>query len=142
MLRLARLLETAPGNAADLKRAIRSNLVAWSPFTTRLINLLPHSDEVYLVAFSPDGRTALTLSPELTARLWDAATGEPCGEPFGTRARSSPPPLAPTAGWWPPAGWTARPGSGKSRAAGRWANRCDTRGRCARSPSAPMAEGS
>ena len=80
MLRLATVLETAPANAADLKRATRANLVAWSRYSTRLINLLPHGKEVYFVAFSPDGRTALTLSPEPTATLRDAATGEASGQ--------------------------------------------------------------
>jgi WD40 repeat protein/tRNA A-37 threonylcarbamoyl transferase component Bud32 len=82
MLHLARALETAPPNAADLKRVARANLVAWSRYSTRLTNLLPHQGEVYFVAFSPDGGTALTLSNEVTARLWDARTGEPRGEPL------------------------------------------------------------
>ncbi len=85
MLRLARVLESAPPAAADLKRAVRANLVAWSPYTIRLTNILPHSGEVNWSAFSPDDRTALTLGPELTARLWDVATGKPCGEPLRHR---------------------------------------------------------
>ena len=79
LLRLARVLEREPGVATDLKQAIRTNLVAWSPYGTRLTNLLPHSEEVNFVAFGPDGQIALTLGPERTARLWDAATGEPRG---------------------------------------------------------------
>ena len=34
------------------------------------------------VAFSPDGRTALTCSDDNSARLWDAATGRPVGSPL------------------------------------------------------------
>jgi WD40 repeat protein/tRNA A-37 threonylcarbamoyl transferase component Bud32 len=79
MLRLAEALETAP---ADLKPAIRANLVAWSWHQTQLTNLLRHSDLVHFVAFSPDGRTAVTASPDGTARLWDALTGEPRGAPL------------------------------------------------------------
>jgi WD40 repeat protein len=37
---------------------------------------------VVAVAFSPDGRAALTGSYDRTARLWDAATGQPRGEPL------------------------------------------------------------
>ena len=82
MLRLAEALETAPPGADDLKRAVRANLVAWSRHQTRLTNLLRHSDRVPFVAFSPDGRTAVTASPDGTARLWDAFTGEPRGAPL------------------------------------------------------------
>ena len=34
------------------------------------------------VAFSPDGKTVLTGSCDKTARLWDAATGQPIGQPL------------------------------------------------------------
>ena len=37
---------------------------------------------VYAVAFSPDGKTILTGSLDNTARLWDAATGRPLGQPI------------------------------------------------------------
>jgi WD40 repeat protein/predicted Ser/Thr protein kinase len=82
MLRLAEALGTAPSDAADLKRAVRINLVAWSRHRTQLTNLLRHSDAVHFVAFSPDGRTAVTASPDGTARLWDALTGAPRGAPL------------------------------------------------------------
>jgi eukaryotic-like serine/threonine-protein kinase len=82
MLCLAEALETAPPGADDLKRAIRANIVAWSGHLTQLTNLLRHSDRVPFVAFSPDGRTAVTASPDGTARLWDGFTGEPRGTPL------------------------------------------------------------
>jgi WD40 repeat protein len=82
MLRLAEVLETAPACAVDLKRAVRANLLAWSRHQTQLTNVLPHSDLVHFVSFSPDGKTAVTASTDGTARLWDAVTGEPRGTPL------------------------------------------------------------
>src|SRR5262249_18571657 len=37
--------------------------------------------------FSPDRRTILTASWDGTARLWDAATGQPKGRPFAHQAK-------------------------------------------------------
>ena len=42
----------------------------------------PIANPVVSVAFSPDGKTVLTGSIDDTARLWDAATGQPIGEPL------------------------------------------------------------
>jgi WD40 repeat protein len=81
-LRLAEALEAAPSDASDLKRAVRANLVAWSRHEAQLTNLLRHSDLVHFVAFSPDGRTAVTASTDGTARLWDAFSGAPRGAPL------------------------------------------------------------
>src|SRR5262249_11760235 len=43
---------------------------------------LHHPGYVTAVAFSPDGKTALTGGEDRTARLWDAATGQRIGKPF------------------------------------------------------------
>ena len=43
---------------------------------------LEHKAGVVAVAFSPDGKVALTASADNTARLWDAATGKPIGTPL------------------------------------------------------------
>jgi WD40 repeat protein len=82
MLRLAEALETAPADAADLRRAVRANLLAWSRHQTQLTNLLRHSDRVHFVAFSPDGQTVVTASPDGTARLWDALSGVSSSTPL------------------------------------------------------------
>ena len=39
-------------------------------------------DPVWSAAFSPDGERVVTASNDKTARMWDAATGEPIGKPM------------------------------------------------------------
>ena len=40
------------------------------------------TDAVMSAAFSPDGKRIVTASRDKTARIWDAATGKPIGEPL------------------------------------------------------------
>ncbi len=53
--------------------ALEDELSAFRFSTT----LLGHTSTIKSVAYSPDGKTALTGSDDGTARLWDAATGKP-----------------------------------------------------------------
>jgi WD40 repeat protein len=41
-----------------------------------------HQNQVYSIQFTRDGRRFLTASADQTARLWDAATGQPVGKPL------------------------------------------------------------
>jgi hypothetical protein len=43
---------------------------------------LGHDGAVWSAAFSPDGKRIVTASWDKTARVWDAATGQPIGEPL------------------------------------------------------------
>ncbi|KAG2069071.1 hypothetical protein BDR04DRAFT_1157151, partial [Suillus decipiens] len=47
-----------------------------------LAELMGHTDSVLSVSFSPDGTRIVTGSQDQTVRLWDAATGQPVGEPL------------------------------------------------------------
>jgi WD40 repeat protein/serine/threonine protein kinase/tetratricopeptide (TPR) repeat protein len=68
--------------AEDWTRVALANLAAWRPHLVELKGLLSHGDQVRSVAFSRDGKTILTGSFDQTARLWDAETGRPIGEPL------------------------------------------------------------
>jgi WD40 repeat protein len=56
--------------------------VVWQLSPERKIFALQHGSDVYTVHFSRDGRSLLTASEDATARIWDARSGNPLGEPF------------------------------------------------------------
>src|SRR5262249_33505655 len=63
----------------------------WDPATIKPLTApVPHAESVNAVVFSPDGRTFLTGSGELSAdrgeaQLWDAASVKPLGPPLPPR---------------------------------------------------------
>ncbi|OWK40868.1 WD40 repeat domain-containing serine/threonine protein kinase [Fimbriiglobus ruber] len=80
---LARSLDLASQlGDAPLERAVRCNLAGWGEFLSERRATFPHKDWVWAVAISPDERTVLTGSKDATARLWDARTGAPMGDPI------------------------------------------------------------
>ena len=82
ILWLARGLETLPDGQGKWHRAIRLALASWRPQLTVLEARLSHQDRVRVVAFSPDGQTAVTTSDDGTARLWYVETGKPICRPL------------------------------------------------------------
>ncbi len=72
------------GDAAGRHVAL-ANLSAWRRHHVEPKEVFSHGRTVAAVAFSPDGKTILTGSADNTARLWDAATGGPIGQPLEHR---------------------------------------------------------
>jgi WD40 repeat protein/serine/threonine protein kinase/tetratricopeptide (TPR) repeat protein len=75
---LVRAHDLAPAN--DPVRVSTRNLMAgWA---SQCGQALIHDDYVIQANFSPDGRFVVTASDDHTARVWDARTGKPIGEPM------------------------------------------------------------
>ena len=83
MLWLGHALSDAPEDAEDLRRAIRANLGSGQARLHAVKERFDHPGRVWAATFSPDGKTIVTGSADNTARLWNAATGQPIGEPLG-----------------------------------------------------------
>jgi WD40 repeat protein len=76
---MARALEQAPDMSKELERTIRANLAGWRGELHPLKWIAPHPDEIFAVAFSPDGKGVLTGTGSGTAQLLSAATGKSLG---------------------------------------------------------------
>jgi WD40 repeat protein/serine/threonine protein kinase/tetratricopeptide (TPR) repeat protein len=74
-------MATAAGDELGRHLAL-ANLSAWRRELVEPKVLVCHGDWVSSVAFSPDGQMILTGSDDKTARLWDATTGQPIGQPI------------------------------------------------------------
>lgn len=83
LLLLARGLDLAvQAQDNDLQRVARLNLAMWRQQLIRLRSSFTHKNIVMDAVFSPDGRTVLTGSHDMTAMLWEADTAKPVGEPL------------------------------------------------------------
>jgi WD40 repeat protein/tRNA A-37 threonylcarbamoyl transferase component Bud32 len=85
LLGLAQALGSTTEDDADLQRAVRLNLAAWSSQLRRIHLVLTHDPRpgadamILAVAYSPQGDLLATAGHDGTARLWDARTGEERG---------------------------------------------------------------
>ena len=82
MLWLAHSLKIAPTGFDDLVRAIRTSLAAWHGQLHSLRSVVQFPDKINEVVFGPDGSLILAACRDGTARLCNAATGEPVGNPL------------------------------------------------------------
>jgi hypothetical protein len=84
MVGAARLLQEAlTVNDGVLVDSIRLQLGGWLQEFHRLRAVYPQGQhQVVAAAFSPDGKAVLTASTNEPARLWEAATGKPIGQPL------------------------------------------------------------
>jgi eukaryotic-like serine/threonine-protein kinase len=81
LLWLAWAMEKAPADAGDLRQNIRQQLVDW--YRVRNGRAVLPDQALDALLLSPDGKTILTrTSQALAAQVYDAATGEPVGEPL------------------------------------------------------------
>src|SRR5690606_9074671 len=76
-----RALEAAEGDARK-EEPQRYRLKALLDEHPKLLAVVTHNDRIRQCNFSPDGTRVVTAGNDGVARLWDAATGAPIGEPL------------------------------------------------------------
>ena len=82
LLWMAESLAIAPPEDTAFAGVAEQNLAAWrAPLTIQRI-MAGHGAIIEGVSLSPDGRTFASSGRDGAARRWDAATGEPIGEPL------------------------------------------------------------
>ena len=82
LLWMAESLAIAPPEDTAFAGVAKQNLAAWrAPLTIQRI-MVGHGAIIEGVSLSPDGRTFASSGRDGAARRWDAATGEPIGEPL------------------------------------------------------------
>ncbi len=74
-------MATEAGDEAGQHVAL-ANLSAWRRHHVELKGVFSHGERGDGGRFSPDGKTIVTGSDDKTARLWDATTGRPLGQPM------------------------------------------------------------
>jgi hypothetical protein len=79
---LGRALRVDPHNSAAARHLWSAVVDGVGDRNTLPVLVLRQEAEVHVAVFSPDGRRILTASADKTARLWDATTGAPIGEPM------------------------------------------------------------
>jgi WD40 repeat protein len=80
LLWLARGLEVAPADAADLRNALRANLADWSRQSASLRGVFRYPGQMALQVLGPDARTLFVVNDAGHAELWDAAVGQRIAE--------------------------------------------------------------
>jgi eukaryotic-like serine/threonine-protein kinase len=82
LLLLAHALGLTPDDAADLQRAIRANIAAWSRQVSPPLEYLAHGENVMAVGFQPGGQRLITVTRNngvkgSKAWLWEGEGGGP-----------------------------------------------------------------
>src|SRR6266576_1289439 len=80
LAQLAKALRLNPDNreASGFTVALLTQLSWCVPLT----GLMPHNGGINSAQFSPEGQRVVTASTDKTARVWDASSGKPVGEPM------------------------------------------------------------